>query len=70
MTETCLVSLEPETQGGGIKMFGISIPQLLIILGIVFLVFGSKRIKSLGEDLGGAIKGFRSAAKDLEDIDE
>jgi len=40
---------------------GISIWQLLIILVIVMLIFGTKRLKSLGGDLGGAIKSFRKA---------
>lgn len=51
-------------------MFGISVPQLLIILAIVIVIFGSKRIKQLGADLGGAIKGFRTAAKELEKPDD
>ena len=45
---------------------GISIWQLLIILVIVILLFGTKRLKGLGTDLGGAIKGFRGALKDGE----
>lgn len=40
---------------------GISVPQLLIMLAIVLLVFGTKRMTSLGSDLGGAIRGFRKA---------
>lgn len=40
---------------------GISIWQLLIILVIVVMIFGTKRLKNLGGDLGGAIKGFRNA---------
>ena len=40
---------------------GISIWQLLIILVIVMMVFGTKRLRSLGGDLGGAIKSFRSS---------
>jgi sec-independent protein translocase protein TatA len=40
---------------------GISIWQLLIILLIVVLIFGTKRLKSLGSDLGGALKSFRKA---------
>ena len=40
---------------------GISIWQLLIILAIVVLVFGTKRLKTLGGDLGGALKSFRKA---------
>lgn len=45
---------------------GISIWQLLILLAIVLLVFGSKRLRNLGPDLGSAYKGFRSAMKDDE----
>jgi sec-independent protein translocase protein TatA len=48
---------------------GISIWQLLIILVIVLLLFGTKRLRSLGSDLGGAIKGFRSAMKDEQATD-
>lgn len=43
---------------------GISIWQLLIILAIVVLLFGTKRLKGFGGDLGGAIKGFKNAMKD------
>ncbi|GAA5525839.1 sec-independent protein translocase protein TatA [Microbulbifer aestuariivivens] len=43
---------------------GISIWQLLIVLVIVLLLFGTKRLKNLGGDLGGAIKGFKKAMKD------
>jgi sec-independent protein translocase protein TatA len=46
---------------------GISIWQLLIILVIVLLVFGTKRLKTLGGDLGNAIKGFRKAMDQDED---
>ena len=48
---------------------GISIWQLLIVLAIVLLLFGSKRLRNLGPDLGSALKGFRSAMKD-EDKDK
>lgn len=40
---------------------GIGIWQLLIILVIVFMLFGTKRLKGLGGDLGSAIKGFKKA---------
>ena len=40
---------------------GISMWQLLIILAIVILIFGTKRLKTLGTDVGGAIKSFRKA---------
>ena len=45
--------------------FGIT--ELLIILAIVVLLFGTKHLKSLGSDLGSAIKGFRSAIDKPED---
>jgi sec-independent protein translocase protein TatA len=40
---------------------GISIWQLLIVLLIVVMLFGSKRLRSLGSDIGGAIGGFRKS---------
>jgi len=43
---------------------GISIWQLLIILAIVLVLFGAKRLRNVGGDLGGAIKGFRQAMKE------
>jgi sec-independent protein translocase protein TatA len=43
---------------------GISIWQLLIILAIVVMLFGTKRLRSLGSDLGSAVKGFRSSMQD------
>lgn len=46
---------------------GISVYQLLIILAIVVVLFGTKRLRNLGGDLGGAIKGFKSAVKEGTD---
>ena len=48
---------------------GISIWQLLIVLLIVVLVFGTKRLKSLGGDLGGAIKSFRKGMTEAEKVE-
>ncbi len=48
-------------------MGGISIWQLLIVLLIVLLLFGAKRLRTLGSDLGAAVKGFRSAVKEGEE---
>jgi len=48
---------------------GISLWQLLIILVIVVLLFGTKKLSSLGSDLGGAVKGFRKAMGDAEEDD-
>ncbi len=47
-------------------MFGLSVWELLIVLAIVLLLFGPRRLKTLGADLGSAIKGFRSAVKEDE----
>ena len=49
---------------------GISWPQLLIVLVIVLAIFGTKRFRSLGADLGNAIKGFRSAMTDAVEAKE
>jgi len=46
---------------------GISIWQLVIVLIIVVLIFGTKRLGSLGGDLGGALKSFRKAMDSEED---
>jgi sec-independent protein translocase protein TatA len=43
---------------------GISIWQLLIILAIVVMLFGTKRLRNLGSDLGSAVKGFRKSMTD------
>lgn len=49
---------------------GISIWQLLIILAIVVLLFGSKRLRTIGGDLGSAIRGFRKSIQETEDDTE
>jgi sec-independent protein translocase protein TatA len=40
--------------------------QLLIVLVIVLAIFGTKRLRTLGSDLGSAVKGFRSAVSDAD----
>lgn len=45
---------------------GISPTQLLIILVIVALIFGTKKLKNMGSDLGGAVKGFKKSMNDDE----
>ena len=47
-------------------MLGLSIPSLILILVIVILLFGTKKLKNIGSDLGGALKGFKKAVKDEE----
>ncbi|MDF1822713.1 MAG: Sec-independent protein translocase subunit TatA [Alcanivoracaceae bacterium] len=49
---------------------GISIWQLLIILAIIVLLFGTKKLRNIGTDLGGAVKGFKSAMKDGEEAQQ
>lgn len=53
---------------------GISIWQLLIVLGIIILIFGTKKLRNVGGDLGGAVKGFKKAMsedeKDKDDRDD
>lgn len=46
---------------------GISVWQLLIILAIVLVLFGAKRLRNIGSDLGGAIKGFKQSMREGED---
>ena len=45
---------------------GISVWQLLIILVVVILIFGTKKLRTLGGDLGGAVKGFKKALNEDE----
>ena len=49
---------------------GISIWQLLIILAIVLLLFGAKRLRNVGSDLGSAVKGFKNAMNEEESKNE
>ena len=45
---------------------GFGVTELIIILVIVLVLFGAKRLKNVGSDLGSAVKGFKSAIKDEE----
>jgi len=51
-------------------MGGISIWQLLIIAVIVVLLFGTKKLRNLGSDLGSAVKGFKNAITDENSKDD
>ena len=52
-------------------MFGnISIWQLLIVLAIIVLLFGTKKLRGIGSDLGSAVKGFRNSIKDEPQEDD
>lgn len=50
-------------------MGGISIWQLLIVAVIVVLLFGTKKLRNIGGDLGSAVKGFKKAMSDDEKAD-
>ena len=45
---------------------GFGLTELLVVLAIVLLIFGPRRLKSIGSDLGNAIRGFRKAVTDDE----
>lgn len=51
-------------------MGGIGAWQLLILLLIVVIVFGTKRLRNIGSDLGGAIKGFRKGMEEEPETGE
>jgi sec-independent protein translocase protein TatA len=51
----------PTNQEQVMGLGGIGIWQLLIILAIIMMVFGTKKLRNMGSDLGGAIKGFKNA---------
>jgi sec-independent protein translocase protein TatA len=48
-------------------MGSFSIWHWLIVLLIVMMVFGTKKLRNIGEDLGGAVKGFKQGMRDAED---
>jgi sec-independent protein translocase protein TatA len=44
----------------------ITVPKLLILLAIIMVIFGTKKLRNIGTDLGDAIRGFRTALKEGE----
>jgi sec-independent protein translocase protein TatA len=51
-------------------MGGIGLKELLVILAIALLVFGAKKLKTIGSDLGSAVRGFKKAMNEGEQEDE
>ena len=51
-------------------MFGLGVPELLIILVIVFVIFGASRLPMIGDGLGKGIRNFRGALKEGAETDE
>jgi len=50
-------------------MFGLGVPELLVILVIIVLIFGATRLPQIGEGLGKGIKNFRGALREPPEID-
>jgi sec-independent protein translocase protein TatA len=48
-------------------MLGLSPAHIILILVVIILVFGTSKLKNLGKDLGGAVKGFKESMKDPEE---
>ena len=49
---------------------GIGFRELLVILAIALLVFGAKKLKTIGSDLGGAVRGFKKAMSEGEEEEQ
>jgi sec-independent protein translocase protein TatA len=50
-------------------MFGLGVPELLIILVIIIVIFGASRLPQIGEGVGKGIKSFRAALREPPEID-
>jgi len=50
-------------------MFGIGIPELIVILVIILIIFGAGKLPEIGQGLGKAIKGFKKGASENDEVD-
>jgi sec-independent protein translocase protein TatA len=63
------ISIARDMVEGGRKMLGLGAQELIIILGIVVLIFGEKRLPELGSGVGKAIRNFKGGIKSIETED-
>lgn len=61
---------EPAPAGGKVHMGRLGIPELLIILGIVILIFGANKLPELGRGIGKGIRNFKDATRESEASEE
>jgi sec-independent protein translocase protein TatA len=67
-----LKNLMPQAKRSTYKednMFGIGMPELLVILVIVLVIFGANKLPQIGEGIGKGIRNFKKATKESEEID-
>lgn len=50
-------------------MFGLGMPELLVILAVVLLIFGANRLPDIGAGIGKAIRGFKKGVQEPTDVD-
>jgi sec-independent protein translocase protein TatA len=48
-------------------MFGIGMPELMIILVIIMVIFGAGKLPTIGENLGKAIRGFKNTTREIDE---
>lgn len=61
-----MISSNSNTFLNEVLIMSFSIPHLLVFLAVVVLIFGTKKLRNLGSDLGSALKGFKKAMNDDE----
>ena len=61
-----MISSNSDISLNEVLIMSFSIPHLLVFLAVVVLIFGTKKLRNLGSDLGSALKGFKKAMNDDE----